>query len=169
MRAALAANLSYAAVSIALSLPDICSALETEFGHSRFGKIERRYKAWCQQYLEPKFGSLNADDCWTLRGGIVHNAMLSKHPKNKRGRLLLMPPNAQQLIIHETVVQNCGDPPQSGLQIYVPHFCEMMMEAAAEWYEATADNPVVQENLPDLVRYRPEGMAPFTVGLPVIS
>ena len=169
IRAALDAGLYYAAVSMTLSVPDICSALETNAGHSRFGKIEPRYKAWCKQYMEPRFGSFDADDCWALRGGVIHNAMLSKHPKNTRGRLLLMPPNDSQNIVHELVVRNCGDPPESGLQLYIPQFCEMMIEVATEWYEAEADNPIVQQNLPDLVRYRPEGMAPYMVGLPVIA
>src|SRR5918993_4353284 len=66
IRAALDAGLYYAAVSMTLSVPDICSALETNAGHSRFGKIEPRYKAWCKQYMEPRFGSFDADDCWAL-------------------------------------------------------------------------------------------------------
>lgn len=66
---ALKAGLSYAAVSVALSIPDVCSALETDVGHSRFKDVGKRYRAWCQKYLEPRFERLKAMDCWALRGG----------------------------------------------------------------------------------------------------
>ena len=169
IQSALEAELYYAAVSISLSLPDICSALEIQYGHSRFSKVERRYTAWCNQYLESKFSSLKAADIWALRGGLIHNAMLSKHPKNERGRILLMPPNPQQIVIHEMEVCDGAPEGEHGVQVYLPFFCENMIAAVTEWWEAKRQDPLVQRNLPDLVRYRPDGLAPFMVGLPVIA
>lgn len=152
-----------------LSLPDICSALETEEKDQARYRIEKRYKAWFEKYAAPKFGTFDANDCWALRGGVVHNAILSKHPKNVRGRLLLMPPNSSGMVVDEMVVQDTGEPPQDALQIFIPAFCDRVAAAVREWWEANKNNPIVQKNLPDLVRFRPQGLAPFMVGFPVIA
>ena len=41
----------YAALSLALTLPDVCSSLERP-GPS---KPQKRYKRWCERWLVPKF------------------------------------------------------------------------------------------------------------------
>lgn len=163
------AGFHYAPVSVTLSLPDICSALEVEPGQDRFGKVGERYRRWCEVYAEPKFSSVKAIDLWCLRGGIHHNAMLSGHPSNKRGRLLLMPANSQSTGPNELEVSNCGTPPQDGLQIFIPYFCHQMIEAATDWWGQNHDDGIVRQNLPNLVQYRPRGLAPFMVGAPVLA
>lgn len=163
------AGFHYAPVSLALSLPDICSALEREVGQGRFGDIGKRYRAWCKTYAEQKFHSVKAEDLWCLRGGVHHNAMLSEHPSNKRGRILLMPANSQKFSVNEIEVLDTGTPPQGGLQIFIPYFCNQMIEAAADWWSKKGSDPIVVNSLPSLVRYRPNGLAPFMVGMPVLA
>ena len=169
IRGCLKAGFHYAPVSLALSLPDICSALENEAGQGRFGDVGKRYKLWCKTYAEQKFRSVKAEDLWCLRGSVHHNAMLSEHPSNVRGRLLLMPGNTQQAVPNELVVEKCGTPPQDGLQISIPYFCDRMIDAAADWWGKKRDDPTVVKNLPNLVQYRPNGLAPFMVGMPVLA
>lgn len=169
IRGCLNAGFHYAPVSLALSLPDICSALENEAGQGRFGDIGKRYTLWCKTYAEPKFGSVTAEDLWCLRGGVHHNAMLSEHPSNKRGRLLLMPANSQKFALNELEILNTGTPPQDGLQIFIPYFCDQMIAATADWWSKKCFDPVVLKNLPSLVQHRPNGLAPFMVGVPVLA
>jgi hypothetical protein len=55
------------------------------------------------------------------------------------------------------------------LQVDLVYFCRAIMDAACAWAISKADDPHVQRNLPNLVRYRPEGLPPFSVGVPTIA
>lgn len=55
------------------------------------------------------------------------------------------------------------------LQLDVVLFCQAIMNAARAWAIAKADDPYVQKNLPFLVRYRPDGLPPFSIGVPTIA
>lgn len=48
-------------------------------------------------------------------------------------------------------------------------FCQAMISAAHKWYEANKANPLVKENMLNLIRYAPEGVHPFVGGLPVVA
>jgi hypothetical protein len=48
-------------------------------------------------------------------------------------------------------------------------FCQAIMNAARAWAISKASDPFVQRNMPNLVRYRPEGLPPFTVGVPTVA
>ena len=80
IEAALAAKLYYLAVTLSLTLPDVCAALEAADG----GTSSDRYKAWYTAHLGPTYGAmLTADDCCSLR--ILHRA----DPTCSRSRWLL--------------------------------------------------------------------------------
>jgi hypothetical protein len=55
------------------------------------------------------------------------------------------------------------------LHLDVVQFCRSIIAAAREWSTGRADDQFVQRNLPLLVRYRPDGLPPFSVGIPVIA
>ena len=70
----------YAAVMLALTLPDICGKIEYPEDHSG-----ARYKKWCEKYLEPKYTHqvgpaqmekihtfLSGSDCYALRCALLH-------------------------------------------------------------------------------------------------
>jgi hypothetical protein len=70
----------YAAVILALTLPDICGKIEYP-GESSGA----RYKKWCEKYLEPKYTQqigpaqmghihkfLSGSDCYALRCALLH-------------------------------------------------------------------------------------------------
>jgi hypothetical protein len=48
-------------------------------------------------------------------------------------------------------------------------FCRDLITATRAWFATKKDDPFVQLNLPGLVHYRPEGLAPFFVGIPIIA
>jgi hypothetical protein len=51
----------------------------------------------------------------------------------------------------------------------VADFCQNIVTAARSWIIASFQNENVQKNLPLLVRYRPQGLPPFAIGVPVIA
>jgi hypothetical protein len=55
------------------------------------------------------------------------------------------------------------------LSVDLVFFCRAIMDAAREWATANAGTSNVQRNLPNLVRYRPEGFPPFSVGVPTVT
>lgn len=78
VRRAVAEENWYAALALALTLPDICGRLETPDAGSK-----TRYVAWCQTYLEPTYTGpvgpdrtphvfLHAEDCYALRCAVLH-------------------------------------------------------------------------------------------------
>src|SRR4051812_15968963 len=80
----------YAALSLALTLPDICGSLE-EPGPF---KAQRRYEGWCKAWLEPKFTRpaggtipskiwISAEDCFQLRCSLIHSGS-AEIPPNKQ-------------------------------------------------------------------------------------
>lgn len=87
-RAALANDNLYAALTLALTLPDICCSLETP-GRRTVGE---RYIAWCREWLQPVFTSesggethvyLSAEDCFQMRCGLIHHGSDVIEPKKR--------------------------------------------------------------------------------------
>ena len=68
-RQAIAAKNNYAALSLALMIPDICGSLEDPGP----GKSQRRYEQWFKQWAEPKFVNLSAEECYQLRCSMIHS------------------------------------------------------------------------------------------------
>ena len=48
-------------------------------------------------------------------------------------------------------------------------FCQTIMDSARKWLISKNGDPFVERNLPNLVRYRPNGLPPFSVGVPTIA
>ena len=48
-------------------------------------------------------------------------------------------------------------------------FCMDVTDAATKWFKTAKRKPNVRKNLSGLVQYRPNGISPYIVGLPVIA
>ncbi|WP_269514448.1 hypothetical protein [Brevundimonas subvibrioides] len=164
----IAAGLVYPALHLALSVPDVCSSLETAHDEDARFRIQRRYVAWCETYLSQEFLVFTASDCWALRGGVLHNGMFASHPGSQYDRILFTLPNPR-MTLHENISRNNGGIIESALQLDAKLFCEAMATAARRWYLLKKDDPKVVQNLPNLVRVRPNGVSPHIVGVPLIA
>lgn len=58
----------YGALSVSLTLPDICSNLE----FTEIKKVGVRYEKWCEKYLNSNF--LNSNDYYKIRCSFLHSA-----------------------------------------------------------------------------------------------
>ncbi len=170
IRRALEARLYYVALSVSLSLPDICSALEKSPGHERYRKTEARYVDWCERYLAKQFANLTPEDCWVLRGGVVHNAMLVKGRHSAvYDRIIFTLPNPWGIAIHDQVMDRLVGTDAKVIQLDLVTFCNQLVEAAERWYIEKLQDDIVAASLPDVVRLRPNGLAPYCQGVPVIA
>jgi len=154
---ALAAGLYYPAIVIALSLPDICSALESADGETSGAK----YKAWYDAWMAASYPTITSVDLYSLRCGVVHQGRLG-HALMHYERVLFTVPNQQRNVFHNNVI---GD----ALNLDATIFCRDMIRAVLNWYATKKNDPNVQANLPRLVQFRPGGLAPYMVGMPLIA
>ena len=166
---AIDAGLFYLAVHLALSVPDICGSLECDLDPDKpWKKVEKRYKDWFTENLSDKFSIFTVDDCWAMRGGVVHNGTLkSNRSSAKYDRIVLTLPS--NFTLHECVSADNAGVIESALQLDAVMFCQQVRDAARQWALAKKDDPIVSKNLDNLVRLRPNGIFPHFVGVPVIA
>lgn len=157
IRRALDARLYYLALVGTLALPDICAALESTDGQTTGPK----YKAWCDQWLSARYPDITADDLWFMRCGVVHQGRAG-HPKSQFARVVFTVPSADHSVWHNNVVNDA-------LNLDIEIFCYDVIEAACQWYDTKQNDPHVLANLPRLMRYYPNGLAPYLQGMPVVA
>jgi hypothetical protein len=154
---ALNAELYYLAIAMALTVPDICAALESPNGETSGPK----YKAWYNGNLANQYPRITDADCWSLRCGVLHQGRCG-HPNMQYGRILFTLPNPQNNIFHNNVINDA-------LNLDAKIFCCDVVTCARLWFAGKRNDPVVQKNLPNLVQMRPQGLAPYMVGMPLIA
>lgn len=164
------AGLYYAAITIALTLPDICSKLSYDVSDDRYWKgNQKRYEQWCKLYLADKerLPYLTPQDMWALRGGMVHQGQTFGHPKSRFERVVFVLPDAggNQFQIGEGHFG--GDKPLSAISTST--FCQAILEGVRDFIVSTQDDAIVQKNIVGLVRLRPEGDGRLFSGLAVIT
>jgi len=175
---ALNAKLYYLAIAVALSVPDICSSLEFDPDNPKRASGDT-YSAWCNVSMRGAFKNLDGWDLYFLRCGVLHFGHFG-HKKAKFNRVIFIGPESQikghDVIMFVSPGVNIGlmgaEDTSVGrkiLQLEVVPFCETIMKAAREWSIAKATDHFVQRNLPRLVRYRPDGLPPFSIGVPTIA
>lgn len=168
IHACLRAGLPYAALHLALSIPDVCSSTETDpDSEARWKGTQKRYIDWCEKFLAPKFSTFNATDCWALRGGVLHNGNLTGHSSSKYDDVMFT--LGGSIVIDEYISINNGGTNRSGIALDINLFCDRIVQAAREWLDQSASNDLVKQNLEHLVRFRPQGRSPHIVGVPLIS
>jgi hypothetical protein len=55
------------------------------------------------------------------------------------------------------------------LNLDAPTFCRDVVASVSAWYAAKSSDPVVQANVPRLLRLHPSGLAPYMIGVPLIA
>jgi hypothetical protein len=156
----LAADLYFPAVAIALTLPDVCGSLETPSG-TRGVRYGARYIAWYDSNVGSRFPALSGPECWSLRCGVSHSAALQEGGKEHTRIGFALP--------HPSAMMFVGCVFGGMLVTDATAFCQVMMESARHWFAANGSEPVVLANLDRLFAYRPEGVAPHVVGVPLIA
>ena len=157
IEAALNAGFYYLAITIALSLPDVCSALESPDGTTS----GQRYKAWYDAWMARQYPRVTAEDMYSLRCGVIHQGRFG-HDRMQYSRILFTVPNPQQNVFHNNILNDA-------LNLDACIFCRDIMDSVSRWYAAKQGDPVVQANLPRLLRLYPNGLPPYMVGIPLIS
>lgn len=135
----------YAAVSLALILPEICASLEDPAGLSK-----KRYLAWFNRWAVPIFTSngrllLTADDCYQLRCSIIHSgsADLAAGKGANFSRVLFYDDSVMSNGNTLRIVHADGQVTEH-LQVRADWFCSRMIAVANIWDHQTASDPAIQ-------------------------
>jgi len=153
---ALNAGLYYLSIMMALALPDICAALESSNGET----TGQKYQAWCNKWVT-RYPTLTSIDLYSMRCGVVHQGRYG-HAKMQYARVLFTIPNINRNTFHNNVINDA-------LNLDAVIFCRDMIESVGQWYAAKRNEPSVVANLPLLVQFRDQGLAPYMVGMPLIA
>lgn len=156
VRTASEAGLYYLALFGALTLPDICGALDSENGQSSGSK----YKDWVRKYV-PEQAS-EAAELYGLRCSLLHQGRAKPH-----GGLFpiafTVAEGGPQLHNLSTEV---GDDRVGWISI--PIFIEELTRGVEKWLSEVGGSRIVARNLKKFARLRPEGLPPH-VTWPVIA
>jgi hypothetical protein len=169
---ALAAKLYYLAIAVALSVPDICACLEFDPDNPSWAN-RKTYTDWCNNNIKG-MPRLTGDDLYNLRGGALHKGHFG-HPKSQFNRVMFIGPESaikmHGMLLNGEMRLGPNAEVWKGpiLGLGVAEFCETIIDSARDWVLAKKDDPFVQRNLPTLVRFRPDGLPPFSKGVPTVG
>ena len=150
----------YLGIAVTLTLPDICAASEQPSGGTK-GRNQASYEAWYNDNLAAKYPSLTGADCYRLRCGVSHQGRFG-HPRMQYSRVLFTVPTAQRNVFHNNILNDA-------LNLDTMIFCNDVMASVRAWLVANLNNATVQANLSHIVQFRPQGLAPYMVGMPLIA
>lgn len=154
-RAAVSGQNWYAALALALALPDICGKLQ-----SPRSKVGTRYKAWWENYAMSKYMGrslvksdemvpwLSGSDAYALRCAFLHEGVDDISTQTAREVLrrihFVLPPPHWKVHMNGFAT---GE-----LQIQVDIFCEDVCVGADQWWTDHSKDIEVLSQLPGLLR-----------------
>ena len=141
----------YAALSLALTLPDICGRLENPHA-----KSENRFVAWWDKYLLAKYSSvvggrpythLAGGDAYSLRCAFLHEGVDETVAQRARVALtkfhfITPPPRGGMLHCNQL---------NSILQLQVDIFCNDISQGVTQWVVDTQNNPAITVRMAALI------------------
>lgn len=148
-----------AALSLALTLPEICISLTTEngkTGRSKYAKWFEEFVSPCYEYSKGSF-SLNGKECYALRCSVLHNgthdvstAEILKDIANAAKKFCFCTEEfgTFRMRVNDTVLLNVED------------FCTNLCNGVYLWYVANATNEVVDNAMNNILQIHTEGFSP---------
>lgn len=154
---ALDSDLYYVALFASLSLPDICGAIESEDGRA----TKEKYEEWFDKYVGHKCPFITGEDCYRFRCSLLHQGS-SQHPKGTYSRVIFVEPSATTNVFHCNILNDA-------LNVDVRIFCADILSGVEQWLQENEGTELYKKNYGKFMRRYPDGLAPYIVGVPVIS
>lgn len=154
INSAIKAKIYYSAISVCLTLPHICSALEREDGRGE----RDGYYSWYRKYMAG-FKYLTAEDAYSFRNGVLHQGRFGdlSHEVSRVFFIGEGPVTISDCLVNDMYFHSAHD------------FCAQFSDAVQQWWQDVKGDPVVARNLTNLVKYHPNGVAPIARGIMVIG
>jgi hypothetical protein len=145
----------YAALFMAIILPSICGALESDNGED----TKAKYIDWYNRYIDDLM--LKGEDCYALRCSLLHQGRTT-HRSSSFARVLFTYPSPSRTTFHNNFTEG-------GLNLDIPLFCESVLRAVEKWQAEVENTANYQRNIANTIRLYPNGLGPYMGGIPLIS
>ena len=151
---ALEARVFYSALALAVTIPDICGAIEFP-NETKMGK---RYRDWFSQpWCGMLHSYLGAADCWAIRCSYLHNGS-GEFEGNSAAYADLshiqFTVGKDRGVWSSTYMASSVPEAKGAVRIPVESFCHDMATSADAWRNCRSDNPSVIGALAQLLEFR---------------
>lgn len=152
-------DMYYLSLYVSLTLPDICGAIESNNGEASGEK----YKKWFNEYVGNNYiNFFDGDDCYYFRCSLLHQGS-SQHGKSKYERVIFIEPTKLNgNVFHMNILEDV-------INIDVRIFCEDIINGVEVWLAKNENLDNFKKNNNKYMKRHPNGLAPYIVGIPVIS
>lgn len=155
-------KLYYPAILVALTIPDICAAMELPKNvHVR----KTHYVSFVDRYTTWRTLGCNGEICYQLRSGLVHRASLARASDVNYTHVIFTIPETK-LVLHGLALEHAD---KVARLINLIDFCESMKNALINWFHENKNKEIVLNNIQHVFRYCPWGLRPFVAGAPVVG
>ena len=156
---------------VALCIPDICGAIESENGQAS----KEKYIDWIKKYLaknrpEKYEEQFTPENIYQFRCALLHQGK-TKHKRSDYLRILFFEPTGlkQKNITFNIHCCKVGTKTDSmSFLIDIEQFCNDIIEATQAWIKRNEMNPNFKKNYKSFIKRYPEGIKPV-IGSPVIG
>ncbi len=147
----------YSAIFLAITLPSICGALESDDGKD----TEEKYINWYKKYVRNLL--LTGADCYKLRCSLLHQATVV-HAGSSLVRVIFTFPVPSGNTFHNNIINGA-------LNLDIPLFCNELVSAARGWGSQMENEHNINyiKNVPGVMRLYSKGVPPYFSGHPVLS
>ncbi len=155
----------------ALTLPDICGAMQRTNGEAS----GQSYRDWFKQYVEPNFDFLTAGECYDFRCRMLHQARST--PKLSKGKgtaqqnitptyshIAFAEPSRASINVRNSRIGNSVGPKI----IDVVAFTNAIISGVETWMKEKSGTQPYTSNLAQSIKYRKDGIPPLIAGVPMI-
>ena len=144
-----------------LTLPDICSSLESQDGYATKQKCIDWFDKWVStKYFINGEYRLNGTICYSYRCAIVHQGK-AIHRNMNYDKIIFLHPKTKGINMHMTIAQNT-------LSININEFISEVITSAKEWNKSAKLNESFQKNYAEFMKLYPNGKKPIFV-IPLIG
>jgi len=162
-RAALNTNLYYLSLFSALTVPDICGALDSQDGVA----TGARYRGWYRTHVLPRFNTLSPEECYRYRCTALHQGRSEPSQSVDYDRVIFIEPAAAQRIQINVKRRTAGKDTAS--MIHLRDFVTAIADAADAWLAHIRGTEPFDTNYRRFMHRHPTGFKPFVSGPPIIT
>lgn len=157
---ALQANLFYLSLFSALSIPDICGALNAPDGRA----TGSRYRDWYSRYVTPRYDTLSAEEAYQFRCSALHQGSAEPDRPKDYERVIFLEPN--QLSINVKRMSSNG---RTAIMIDLKRLIPSIIEGVRQFCAESKGSEPFDSNLAGFMRRYPDGLAPWSKAVPTIA
>lgn len=142
----------YGALFITLTIPDICSKLESPTINTN-----KRYPDWFDKFKDVLYkGHLTGRDCYSLRCSYLHEGIqvTEKHSSKENVDKFSFSPQGPHLISMENIHVGSSEDGKTICHLSVKSFSEDMIRFARKWLKAVESNETIQKRISEMIKIK---------------